>query len=155
MFFSLLNVASTCLFVCLLSMTRCDVVIVDILILLSSASTPLISFVSFPSTLLLQSVFTFFLLSIRQPFFLFSQMLLYSPLLVDRACFFHIPPYSCFLHRDFLFFFFHPATYPVIISSPFLFIFFYSDLLFFPGFLFFLHHPAYLLIVILSFSILF
>lgn len=81
--------ASSCLFICSLLMTRHDTVIIDILIRLSSASIPLISFVSFPflpcSSCVLHLYF--FLLSICHPFFLTSQSLLCPPLpLVDRTC---------------------------------------------------------------------
>lgn len=103
----------TCFICSWLSMTRRDVVIIDILILLSSASTPLISFVS--SLSLSRSLFHvppaarfyFFLLSIRHPFFLSSESLLYSRLPVDRTC--------SFVHR------LTPASFIVVHGLPLLF----------------------------------
>lgn len=113
-----------------LSMTRRDIVTVDILIFLSSASTPLISFVSF--LFLPRSCGSSLLLPFINPSFL---SLFPIASLFSSTCrlylFFRIPPYSCFLHRNLrsAFSFFHPAfcAYPVIISSPFLCVFFYRS----------------------------
>lgn len=111
-------------------MTRRDIVIVGILILLSSGINPVNFFLSFfhvPAVRLY-----FFLLSVRQPFFLSSQLLLDSSLPVDRTCSFayRLIPASFTVHRDDLpFSFFHLATcaYPVIISSSLLLVFFYRS----------------------------
>lgn len=122
-------------------------------ILLSSASTPLISSVFFlflprsSCTLRLR----FFLLSIRHPVFLSSQSLLYSSLPVDRSFVHRLTLASFIVIRDlpFLSFFFILPSVPT--PSSFLLLFSsssFTDLLLFPGFLFFLRHLAYLIPIV-------
>lgn len=144
-------------------MTRRDVVIIDILILLSSASTPLISFVSsltLSLSLPRSSCGPLLLLPFINPSSFLPLFRVAS--LFSSACrsylFFRIPPYSLLPSSSstvFLFFF-HPAfcAYPVIISSPFLLVFFYrfAPLLRFS--LLSTSYCVYLPVVVPSFSIL-
>lgn len=123
----------TCFICSWLSMTRRDVVIIDILILLSSASTPLISFVSslslaLSSTFLLRPAFTssFYqsvILSSSLPSRFFILVCLSIVPVLSYTALLPLPSSSSTVFL----FFFHPAfcAYPVIISSPFLLVFFY------------------------------
>lgn len=142
----------TCFICSWLSMTRRDVVIIDILILLSSASTPLISFVSSLSrslSLPRSSCGPLLLLPFINPSSFLPLFRVAS--LFSSACrsylFFRIPPYSCFLHRrprSSSSFFILPS---VPTPSSFLLLFSsssFTDLLLFSGFLFFLRHIAYI-----------
>lgn len=152
---SLLNGSITCLFV-RLSMIRRD--IVDIFIVLSSASTPLISSCPFslPSTFFRDSLLLLPFINPSSFLPLFSVASLLSSTCRSCFSFFRVPPYFCFprhLPRSFLFSSCLLYLYPVIISSPFLFVFF-TDLLLFSAFLFFLRYFVYLPVV-LSSSILF
>lgn len=145
-------------------MTRRDVVIIDILILLSSASTPLISFVSslsvslaLSSTFLLRPAFTssFYqsvILSSSLPSRFFILVCLSIVPVLSYTALLLLPSSSSTVFL----LFFHPAfcAYPVIISSPFLLVFFYrfAPLLRFS--LLSTSYCVYLPVVVPSFSIL-
>lgn len=153
---------ATCFICSWLSMTRRDVVIIDILILLSSASTPLISFVSslalaLSSTFLLRPAFTssFYqsvILSSSLPSRFFILVCLSIVPVLSYTALLLLPSSSSTVFL----FFFHPTfcAYPVIISSPFLLVFFYrfAPLLRFS--LLSTSYCVYLPVVVPSFSIL-
>lgn len=113
-------------------MTRRDIVIVDIPILLSSASIPLISFVSFlflprssRGSAFTSSFYQSVILSSSLPSRFFILLCLSIVPVLSYTALLLLPSSSSVISL----FFFHPAfcAYPVIISSSFLFVFFYRS----------------------------